>query len=81
MSNFAHTFGHRGYSMMVERPMTESRARQVLGRVWEMVVDAAEMHRAVRHLNRMDDTLLRDIGVSRAEMQDCVYHGRTGLVD
>lgn len=37
------------------------------------------LRRDLRNLQRLDDAMLRDIGLGRGELEDVVRHGRSGL--
>jgi uncharacterized protein YjiS (DUF1127 family) len=37
------------------------------------------LRRDLRNLQRLDDAMLRDIGLGRGELEDAVRHGRSGL--
>jgi uncharacterized protein YjiS (DUF1127 family) len=76
MSNVAGFASNRGYSLMLEREKPTSMLSRVFGRVYEVIADGAEMHQAVRHLSGLDDALLKDIGVSRSDLERCVRYGR-----
>lgn len=61
----------------------QERERGVLARMRRSVADAwsayrswSEARRATRHLTGLDDRLLRDIGVSRSEINRMVYGPR-----
>ncbi|MBW6401789.1 DUF1127 domain-containing protein [Roseomonas sp. HJA6] len=47
-----------------------------LMRLWHKAVDAVERRRALDHVARMDDRMLRDIGVHRGNVEDAVRQGR-----
>lgn len=51
------------------RPKGRRTGRGVFARVVDVVLTWAERARQRRHLARLDDRLLRDIGVSRVEVE------------
>lgn len=53
-----------------------SSIREALANAWANYQDWAEARRASRHLRHLDDRLLRDIGVSRSEINRMVYGPR-----
>jgi len=53
-----------------------ARARQQVAAVWSAYRQSAEMRRATQHLMSLDDRLLRDIGVTRSEVNRMVYGPR-----
>lgn len=46
-----------------------------LMRLWVKAVDAVERRRAVQMVARMDDRMLRDIGIHRGNAEQAVRHG------
>jgi uncharacterized protein YjiS (DUF1127 family) len=50
-----------------------ARAGQAIASAWSSYREWAEARRATRHLAGLDDRMLRDIGVSRSEINRMVY--------
>jgi uncharacterized protein YjiS (DUF1127 family) len=50
-----------------------ARASRMAAETWASYREWSEMRRATRHLVSLDDRLLRDIGVSRSEINRMVY--------
>ena len=55
--------------------------REAMASAWTNYQDWAEARRATRHLKGLDDRMLRDIGVSRAEINRMVYGPRIDAVN
>ena len=55
--------------------------REAMASAWTNYQDWAEARRATRHLKGLDDRMLRDIGVSRAEINRMVYGPRIVAVN
>jgi len=55
--------------------------RDAMASAWTNYQDWAEARRATRHLKGLDDRMLRDIGVSRAEINRMVYGPRMEAVN
>lgn len=55
--------------------------REAMASAWTNYQDWAEARRATRHLKGLDDRMLRDIGVSRAEINRMVYGPRMEAVN
>lgn len=49
---------------------------EALGAVWSTLVKHARMRRDAERLRNMDDRMLRDIGLTRSEVEGAVRHGR-----
>ncbi len=49
-----------------------------LMRLWVKAVDAVERRRAVQMVMRMDERMLRDIGIHRGNAEHAVHHGLEG---
>lgn len=47
-----------------------------LMRLWFKAVDAVARRRALEQVARLDDRMLRDIGVHRGSVEHAVIHGR-----
>jgi uncharacterized protein YjiS (DUF1127 family) len=50
--------------------------REAMSSAWTAYQEWAEARRATRHLRHLDDRLLRDIGVSRSEINRMVFGPR-----
>ena len=55
--------------------------REAMASAWTNYQDWAEARRATRHLKGLDDRMLRDIGVSRAEINRMAYGPRMTAVN
>ncbi len=65
---YRYTASDKSGSMIV-RPIGRKTNAGVLARVVDLLLGWSERGRQRRHLARLDDRLLRDIGVSRAEVE------------
>jgi uncharacterized protein YjiS (DUF1127 family) len=53
-----------------------ARVSSLPGRLWSRMLDAFERQRATRALEALDDRTLKDMGISRYEIDYLVRHGR-----
>lgn len=79
MSNHAmRTAGGRAIGFVCEGRARSilARARRIFSAAWASYREWAELRRATSHLMSLDDRLLRDIGVSRSEINRVVFGPR-----
>lgn len=55
---------------------TAVRAPGFVVRLLSLIVEEIRIHRSMRQLASLDDTMLRDIGLDRGAVEDAVRHGR-----
>lgn len=63
------------YSPPAQRSLT-SRVWSAARTAWRAYVKWYERRAAMRHLGSLDDRMLKDIGISRGEIQAVAYSGR-----
>jgi uncharacterized protein YjiS (DUF1127 family) len=74
MTSIAFSLAQEGISAGRKASLTNR-----LMRVFIAIAREIRLRRDLRNLQRLDDAMLRDIGLGRGELEDVVRHGRSGL--